>query len=90
MAVVSEGPFFRSDKKSVAFREWLDDVGAEVEPLPDDAFKGQRHFAKLRCVRGWLRLPKKELPIHGKAPLLSLSSDLFRGIMGYGAATCIL
>jgi predicted RNA methylase len=44
VAVVSEGPFFRSDKKSVAFREWLDAVGAEVESLPDEAFKGAEAF----------------------------------------------
>ncbi|MDZ4656526.1 MAG: hypothetical protein SH868_02990 [Bythopirellula sp.] len=44
VAVVGEGPFFRRDKKSVAFREWLDDVGAEVEPLPDEAFKGAEAF----------------------------------------------
>jgi methylase of polypeptide subunit release factors len=44
VAIVSEGPFFRSDKKSVAFRDWLDDVGAEVESLPDEAFKGVEAF----------------------------------------------
>ena len=40
VSVVCEGPFFRSDAKSVAFRKWLDEIGAEVEQLPDDAFQG--------------------------------------------------
>jgi hypothetical protein len=40
VSVVSEGPFFRTDKKSVAFREWLGEVGAAIEELSDDAFAG--------------------------------------------------
>ena len=30
---------FRQDRKSVEFREWLQDVGATVEDLPDGSFK---------------------------------------------------
>jgi len=41
---VCEGPFFRSDAKSVAFREWLDECGADVEQLPEDAFAGVDAF----------------------------------------------
>jgi predicted RNA methylase len=37
VAVCSAGPFFRQDKKAVAFREWLSKVGYS-EPLPDGAF----------------------------------------------------
>ncbi len=44
VSVMSEGPFFRSDKKSSEFREWLEEVGAEVEQLPDDAFTGAEAF----------------------------------------------
>jgi hypothetical protein len=40
VSVVCEGPFFRSDQKSVAFREWLDELGADIKQLPEDAFRG--------------------------------------------------
>jgi len=44
VSVISEGPFFRVDNKSVAFRDWLDKRGANVEQLPDDAFTGVEAF----------------------------------------------
>lgn len=40
IAIMGEAPFFRSDKKAVAFREWLDEVGGESEKLPENSFKG--------------------------------------------------
>ena len=39
VAIMSEGPFFRSDKKTVAFREWLEEVGGQSERLPTNSFK---------------------------------------------------
>lgn len=39
VAIMCAGPFFRSDKKSTAFREWLDNLGAEVEDLPQNSFE---------------------------------------------------
>lgn len=44
VSVVCEGPFFRVDNKSVAFRDWLEEVGADVERLPDDAFSAAEAF----------------------------------------------
>jgi len=44
VSVISEGPFFRSDKQSAAFREWLEDAGGVTEPLPEDAFQGREAF----------------------------------------------
>ena len=41
---MSEGPFFRSDKKATAFRDWLDELGAETHQLPEDSFKGVEAF----------------------------------------------
>lgn len=38
VAIMSESPFFRSDKKAIEFREWLDGVGYS-EKLPDGSFK---------------------------------------------------
>jgi hypothetical protein len=46
VSVISEGPFFRSDRQSVAFREWLDAVGGETERLPEDAFRGRKAFCE--------------------------------------------
>jgi len=44
VSVISEGPFFRVDNKTVAFRDWLEEVCADVERLPDDAFTGAEAF----------------------------------------------
>jgi len=44
VAVMSEGPFFRQDRKANEFRKWLDDLGGESEQLPDDAFRGVEAF----------------------------------------------
>jgi protein-L-isoaspartate O-methyltransferase len=40
VAIAGEGVFFGSDKKAQAFRDWLDERGAEVEKLPENTFKG--------------------------------------------------
>ena len=42
--ITSEGPFFRSDKKASAFREWLESVGGHSEKLPEGSFKGAGSF----------------------------------------------
>lgn len=39
VAIMSEGPFFRTDKKAQEFRAWLDDVGGSNEKLPVGSFK---------------------------------------------------
>ncbi len=44
VSVMSEGPFFRNDTKSAAFRNWLAAVGGESEKLPADAFQGKEAF----------------------------------------------
>ncbi|MCP1357404.1 LPD38 domain-containing protein [Aneurinibacillus migulanus] len=38
VAIMSEGPFYRSDKKATAFREWMEKVGGISEEM-DGAFK---------------------------------------------------
>jgi hypothetical protein len=38
VAIMSEGAFFRTDRKASEFREWLDEVGGEAEDLPDGLF----------------------------------------------------
>jgi ParB/RepB/Spo0J family partition protein len=39
VAVCCEGPFFREDKASRAFRDWLSGIGAEARKLPDRTFR---------------------------------------------------
>jgi hypothetical protein len=39
VAVMSEGPFFRTDRVAVDFRNWLSLIGGESEKLPADSFK---------------------------------------------------
>lgn len=39
VAIAGEGVFFGTDAKAVAFRKWLDDHGADIEPLGAGTFK---------------------------------------------------
>lgn len=39
VSVMSNSPFFRSDKKAVEFRNWLTRKGGYSEPLPEGSFK---------------------------------------------------
>jgi phospholipid N-methyltransferase len=39
IAIMSPGPFWRSDRKAVEFREWFDSMGGEREDLPEGSFK---------------------------------------------------
>jgi hypothetical protein len=45
VAIVGEGAFFRQGGRERAFRAWLDDVGADVDALPDDTFSDRRLLA---------------------------------------------
>ena len=39
VAICSEGPFFRENSASDAFREWLAEIGATTERLPTETFR---------------------------------------------------
>lgn len=39
VAIMSEGPFFRSDRKSTTFRAWLEEHAGRSERLPENSFK---------------------------------------------------
>ena len=39
VSIMSPWPFFHSQKKAVAFREWFDELGGEVQDLPEESFK---------------------------------------------------
>ena len=51
VSVMSASPFFRSNKKSADFRAFLDDIGAEVEELPEGAFKESGTMVKTCVVK---------------------------------------
>jgi hypothetical protein len=50
VSVMAESAFFRSDKKSESFREWLNEVNAYVEKLPEGSFKESGTGVNTRLV----------------------------------------
>lgn len=50
VSVVSEGPFFRSDRKATAFRDWAKQAGAYTEQLPPGAFKESGTCVNARLI----------------------------------------
>ncbi|WP_246839472.1 methyltransferase [Leptospira licerasiae] len=44
VAIVSEGPFYRSDTKARTFRDWLLENGGYSEQLPENSFSGKDSF----------------------------------------------
>lgn len=50
LSVASEGCFFNKNKKVKQFREWLDEVGAEVYDLPSGAFAESGTGVKTRYI----------------------------------------
>lgn len=51
VAIVSESPFFRTNKKSEDFREFLSEHGAAIEELPEGAFKESGTMVKTRIIK---------------------------------------
>jgi type I restriction-modification system DNA methylase subunit len=51
VSIVSESPFFRTNKKSVEFRKFLDSVNAEVIKNDDGAFKKSGTMASTRIIK---------------------------------------
>jgi type I restriction-modification system DNA methylase subunit len=51
VSIVSEGPFFRSNKKSVNFREWLESINAEVIKNPEGTFKSSGTMVNSRLIK---------------------------------------
>ena len=50
VSIMGEGVFFGSDKKAVAFREWLESVDGISEQLPDGTFKESGTGVNTRLV----------------------------------------
>ena len=51
VSVVSESPFFRSNNKSVAFRNFLEDLSAEIMAMPEGAFKESGTMVRARIIK---------------------------------------
>lgn len=51
VSIVSESPFFRENKKSVEFREWLEENDADVIELDPGAFKESGTMVKTRLIK---------------------------------------
>jgi hypothetical protein len=51
VSVVSESPFFRSNKKSIEFRAWLDENNAEIIDNDPGAFKESGTMVKTRIIK---------------------------------------
>ena len=51
VSVVSESPFFRENKKSVEFRQWLEENDADVIELDAGAFKESGTMVKTRLIK---------------------------------------
>jgi phospholipid N-methyltransferase len=50
VAICSESPFFRENEKSVDFRAWLNDLGADATKLDDDAFRESGTGVRTRII----------------------------------------
>jgi len=44
VAIMGEHAFFANDKKAIAFREWLDELGGDTEQLCSGSFSGEGAF----------------------------------------------
>lgn len=70
VAIAGEGVFFGSDKKAVAFREWLDEHGAEVEKLPDNTFMGASQIVQTGANARLINLTKAAEVVAPAAPVV--------------------
>ena len=50
VAIMGEGAFFRSTKQEQEFRQWLDEVGAIVVRMPENAFKNSNTGVRTRMI----------------------------------------
>lgn len=51
VSIVSEAPFFRENKKSIAFREFLNNANAEIIKNPEGTFKASGTMVNTRIIK---------------------------------------
>lgn len=74
VSIMSEAPFFRSDKKAVEFREWLESVDGESEKL-DRVFKGAESFRQTGVASRIVTIDKPAPKRAGEAPDTSVKLE---------------
>lgn len=67
VAIMSSGPFFRNDSKSIEFRDWLDVQESSVEDLPAGTFSGKDSFRQTGVA--------SKLVVIDKAPVVEGGQD---------------
>lgn len=72
VAIMSEGPFYRSDNKATEFRAWLDEVGGTSEKLPEGSFKNSERSTGVNTRL--VVIDKNEGP--GSLPKIRSSRDI--------------
>lgn len=60
VSIVGEGAFFRTEKKAVAFRSWLDEVEGHTLSLPPGTFSGTLRATGVKSRIVTLRAPEAE------------------------------
>lgn len=51
VSLCSPSPFFRTDKASVAFRNWIETVSADVVDVPEGAFKSSGTMIRTKIIK---------------------------------------
>lgn len=51
VSVVSPSPFWRTDRKSIEFQKWIQDVDAEVVDVPEGAFKESGTMIRTKIIK---------------------------------------
>lgn len=62
VAIMSAGPFFRDIDKAQEFRDWLDDLGADYEPLPEGTFLDSKRPTGVRTYIVTIARPDNDTP----------------------------
>lgn len=75
VAIVSRGALERSDKKSTAFRAWLEEHGAHTEELPDGSFGGADSERKTGVATSMIVVNKSKPSTAEAAEKLKKHSD---------------
>lgn len=78
VAIMSEGVFYRSDRKSVEFREFLDSIGGTSEKLEPGAFTGASAFRQtgVACRLVVIDKPGERKPLACAEPRGSEAADV--------------
>ena len=60
VAIMSEGSFYRGDKKATEFREWLEEVGGTSESCLPVLLPGRRRSDRPVLVSGFVEIEKEQ------------------------------